>query len=418
MSKTPMRILILTQYYPPETGAAQNRLHDLALRFHKQGVQVSVVTAMPNYPAMKVHPEYRRKCFARESPDGFPVYRSWIFISKSRSVFLRLLNYFSFVFTSMMSGLFMAGRQDYILCESPPLFLGISAWVLKAFKRAKLIFNVSDLWPESAERLGLVRSRFLLGISYKLEAFLYRRSFLVTGQTMGIVNNIKRRFPQADVFWFRNGIDPGAFHPEMEKTGWRKRLGLSESDFVLLYAGILGHAQGIEILLEAAGRLMGYRDIHFVILGSGPLKRDLVELKEKMGLQNVCFPEPVSKKEIPAVLRECDASVVPLKKLDLFRGAIPSKIFEVLAMEKPVILGVEGEAEKLFIREGQAGLYYEPGNADALKDKILELYSNPSLLRSLGKNGRTYVERYFDRQKIADELLGHIMSKASEKPLI
>jgi len=146
-----LKILILTQYFPPEVGAPQNRLYELAVRLKNKGAKITILTAMPNYPQMHIYDGYRGRCFKFENLDGIKIYRSWIYVSKKRSLFPRLLNYFSFVFSSFFTGWFRMHRFDFLLCESPPLFLGISAYLLKKLKHAKLIFNVSDLWPESAE---------------------------------------------------------------------------------------------------------------------------------------------------------------------------------------------------------------------------------------------------------------------------
>ncbi|NLF43322.1 MAG: glycosyltransferase family 4 protein, partial [Bacteroidales bacterium] len=180
-----MKLAILTQYFPPETGAPQNRLYELAQRLLKEGIEITVLTAMPNYPQMKVFNEYIGKKYVYEDMEGIKVHRTGIYVSQSRSVVSRLLNYFSFVWTSYWTGRRKLDTYDFLLVESPPLFLGISGWLLSKKCKAKMIFNVSDLWPESAEKLNIINNRFFLWIAYKLEAFLYKKSTLVTGQTQG-----------------------------------------------------------------------------------------------------------------------------------------------------------------------------------------------------------------------------------------
>lgn len=206
-------ITILTQYYLPEVGAPQNRLSELAIRLKKNGADIHVITAMPNYPHMRVAEGYRGKWRVSEEIEGIKVTRCWIFVPQSKSIFARLLNYFSFVFSSFWIGLVRMKRSDYLICESPPLFLGITAFLLTRLKRTKMIFNVSDLWPESAEKLGLVKNRFFLWISGKLEMFLYRRSKIITGQTQGIVKNISSRLPHKTVYWLPNGVDVSLYDP-------------------------------------------------------------------------------------------------------------------------------------------------------------------------------------------------------------
>ena len=405
-----MKLLILTQYYPPETGAAQNRLHELAKRLSKKGIDVNVLAAMPNYPQMRIFEGYRKKSHVKESIDDITVMRSWIYVKNSKSIFHRLINYFSFVISSFFTGWFRLGKYDYVLCESPPLFLGISAYLLSRLKRAKLIFNVSDLWPESAEKLGLIKSKFLLGMSTRLEECLYKRSALIVGQTQGIVSNISGRFPQKHVYWLPNGAELKYYDPNSYDKGWREQNGFRNDDFLVFYGGIFGHAQGLEVIINAADHLRDHRKIKFVIMGNGPLKDEITRMKKEKNLHNVSLFDTVPKSKMPNVLLEIDVSVVPLKKLELFKGAIPSKIFESLAMMKPILLGVEGEAKELFIDEGECGLAYEPENDAELAEKVLLLANEPDSLKVLGQNARNYVEQKFDRVKIADTFYNELVS--------
>lgn len=395
-----MRITILTQYYPPEVGAPQNRLSELAVRLKKSGVDIHVITAMPNYPHMKIAEGYQWKWRVSEEIEGIKVTRCWIFVPKSKSIFPRLLNYFSFVFSSFWIGLFRMRRSDYLLCESPPLFLGITAFLLSRIKRTKMIFNVSDLWPESAEKLGLVKSRLMLRISTRLEEFLYRKSSLITGQTQGIVKNISERFPKKKVHWLPNGVDISLYDPSKVVAADRSSFGFTSEEKLFCYAGIIGHAQGLDIILDAANSLRDVADIRFILLGEGPEKPRLKARALELQLHNIVFIDAIPKTEMPAFVKMTDAAVIPLRKLDLFKGAIPSKVFESLAMEKPILLGVEGEAKELFIDEGKCGLFFEPENHAALAQAVRTLVASDALIRELGANGRTYVSQKFERGTI------------------
>lgn len=398
-----MKLLILTQYFPPEVGAPQNRLYELAVRLQQKGMEVSVLTAMPNYPQMKVYEGYTGKFYMEESMGALHIHRSWIYTTTDKGIFKRLLNYFSFVFSSFFAGCFKLGKFDYILCESPPLFLGMTAFALKKLKGGKLLFNVSDLWPESAERLGLVTNPLFLKAATRLEEFLYRQSNLISGQTQGIVKNISGRFPTKKVYWLPNGVDLNFYKADAVQSNWRLQYGFTEQDFIVLYAGIIGHAQGLEVIIKAAAQLKEQARIKFVLVGSGPEKEKLQQLKNDLNVTNVFFLDAVGKKEMPAIIAASNCSVVPLKRLDLFKGAIPSKLFENLAMKKPILLGVEGEAKDLFITEGNAGLAFVPEDATDLAEKTLHLFNNSSLVKELGENGYNYVEKKFTRDKIATE---------------
>lgn len=409
-----MKLLILTQYFPPEVGAPQNRLFELAVRLKKLGVDVSVLTAMPNYPQMKIYAGYEGKEYAYEEIEGIPVHRASIYLPKSKSIVQRLFNYFSFVYSSARVGKNKIGKVDVILCESPPLFLGYSALYLKRKKKAKLIFNVSDLWPESAEKLGVVTNQQMLKLAYNLEAKLYRKSVLVTGQTQGICKSINQRFPNVKTFWLPNGVDVSYYDPGAITSDWRKIHGFAESDVLFLYAGIIGLAQGLEIILQAAAKVKDNPDIKFILLGSGPEKEKLQTMKQEQQLANVYFFDAVSKTQMPQIVMASDVSVIPLRKLDLFLGAIPSKIFENLAMEKPVILAVDGEARELFVNQGHCALYSEPENTDELVKNVLLLANDPDLRKQLGKKGRAYVEQNFNRDTIAQKFYNTLMNDVAK----
>jgi glycosyltransferase involved in cell wall biosynthesis len=400
-----MKLLILTQYYPPEIGAPQNRLHELAVRLKASGIEVEVLTAMPNYPKMEIFEEYRNGKIREEEIEGIKVYRAGIYVSNSKGIIARLLNYFSFVFTSWRRGTKL-GHYDFLMVESPPLFLGYSAMRLSRKLKAKLIFNVSDLWPESAEKLGIVTNKYLLGLAYRLERKCYEKSFLITGQTMGIVEDIKRRFPHKKVYWLPNGVDVEFYNPaKYPGIGFRERNGYDSDDIIFFYGGILGHAQGLATVIEAANLIKDNERIQIILQGAGPEKENLLQLNKELGLTNVAFLPPVPKEQMPHILKEVDVALVPLRKLELFTGAIPSKIFEALSMEKALLLGVEGEAKLHFIDRGDAGLSFVPENAADLSQKMLELARNSSLIKSKGANGRQYVSEHFNRNKIAADFL-------------
>lgn len=396
-----MRILILTQYYPPETGAPQNRLSGLARELSILGHEVLVLTAMPNYPAMEIPPAYKGKKYLQDQVEDITVHRCWIYVSKRRSIMARLLNYFSFTLSSMWYYRRISGSFDAVICESPPLFLGISGWWIAKRKKAKLIFNVSDLWPESAEKLGVIKNVFALKMATKLEEFLYRNSFMITGQTQGIVKNISKRFPGKPVHWLPNGVDDTVFEATEDKD-WRAQNGFSDDDVLVLYAGIIGIAQGLDVLLDAAKMLPAESKTRILLMGEGPEKDRLISRKQKENIDHIFFLPLVSRTRIPSIIKTMDAAAIPLRKMDLFLGAIPSKIFENLALGKPVILAVDGEARELFIEQGKCGLYVPPEDAHRMAEALVRLERAPALRNELGKNGIDYVKQHFLRKKITE----------------
>ncbi len=398
-----MRILFLTQYYPPETGAPQARLSDLARRLKAWGHTPTVLTALPNYPRGEVFDGYRGRLLMEEEIDGIRVVRSWIYVTKNTGFFPRLLNYFSFMLSSLIPGIGKVGRHDVVVVESPPLFVGLSGVLVSRLRRAKLVFNVSDLWLDSAVVMRVVRNKVLIKLSTWLEDFIYRQSHAITGQTQGIVQSIRSRFPRKRVVLITNGVDAEVFVPASRFVGGRERirreLGLNRQ-FVVGYAGLYGLAMGLESVIEAARIVSGHREIVFAFFGDGPEKTKVVDLAHQLGLSNIRFYPTQPRARMPEIIASFDVALVPLKRIGLFKGAIPSKMFEPMGAAVPVIVSVDGEARAL-VEWAQAGIYVEPENSQAMAEAILRLCSDSEYRERLGQNGRRYAMEHFDRKEIA-----------------
>lgn len=391
-----MHIVLHSQYYPPETGAPQARLSALARGLIRRGHRVTVLTAMPNYPQGRIYSGYGG-WMKIEDVDGARVIRSWIFPAQGKSISARLLNYFSLVFSSFWIGLFNLKSPDVILTESPPLFLGMTGYLLSKFKRARWIFNVSDLWPESAVRLGMAREGLALNVSRWLEAFFYRNASLVTGQSREILANVCARFPSTRVYHLSNGADTGRFRPDAGAGRLREELGRG---VLGIYAGLHGLAQGLDQVLRAARQLANVDGLKIALFGDGPLKRELVEQAQHFGLQNIFFFDSRPHSEMPALLADADFCVVSLG-LSL-PGAVPSKLYEAMACGRPVLLIAEGEAADI-VRAHDCGLVTAPGDIDALAESMRALATDSALRQRLGQNGRAAALKYFDHTRIVDE---------------
>jgi len=249
-----LHLVIHTQYYPPEIGAPQSRLSELATRATQQGHQVTVLTAMPNYPKGKIYHGYGG-FFRREQIDGVQVIRTCIYPTQKTDFIRRLTNYFSFVFSSAIFGSFSIRKVDYLLTESPPLFLGLAGFILSRINRSHWIFNVSDLWPITAVRLGVIeKDGFAYKLSAWLEAFCYQQAWLVSGQSKSIIDDISQRFPQCKTFHLSNGVDTTKFGTRYEMGSIRNHIELKD-EFTIIYAGLHGIAQGLDQIIEAAARL-------------------------------------------------------------------------------------------------------------------------------------------------------------------
>jgi glycosyltransferase involved in cell wall biosynthesis len=401
-----VRVTLLTQYYPPELGAPQARISALASAFARRGHAVTVLTAMPSYPQGRIYPGYR-SLLRREDDHGVRVIRTPIFPTQNADFIRRLTNYFSFVFSSAALGGLLLEPCDFVMVESPPLFLGLAGVWLSWLKGASMIFNVSDLWPESAVRLGVLQTDSLAyRLSAWLEAFCYRHACLVTGQTREIVADIAARFPGCRTYHLSNGVDNRVFHPDRRTEMARAMLGARGPETcIALYAGLHGLAQGLEQVLDAAEGLSEDGRLQIVLLGDGPLKGKLTRRARERGLTNVRFLDPLPSDHVPALLAAADIVMVPLATH--IPGATPSKLYEAMASARPVALVADGEPAAL-IREQHAGLVVPPGDVPGLVQALRALQNDPNLRRELGANGRRAVEAQFDRVAIGDRFVEYL----------
>jgi len=397
-----MNLVLLTQYYPPEIGAPQTRLSELAAHFVQRGHSVTVLTAMPNYPTGKISPGYGG-VWQREQRDGVNVIRTFIYPTQKADFLRRLTNYFSFVLSSGLLGSVLLGRADFLLVESPPLFLGASAWWLSRLRGARLIFNVSDLWPASAVNLGVVSPD---GAAYRaacwLEAACYRAAWLVTGQSKEIVADISARFPNCPTYHLSNAVDTEAFRPDRGSELMRAKLGGTDR-CLAVYAGLHGLAQGLDQLLDAAAAVGP--ELEVALIGDGPEKPRLVADARRRALTNVRFHDPVPRSDMPATIATADMVLVPLRTH--IPGAVPSKLYEAMASGRPVVLVAEGEAGAI-VRKWNAGVVVSPGDIAGLT-RALQLLSGDAALRTeLGANGRRAIEAEFDRSAIGERFVRYL----------
>jgi len=400
-----MRILFLTQYYPPETGAAQNRLSDLARRLTKAGHLVMVLTALPSYPKGEIYPGYRGRFIVNEDDSGVHVVRTWVYATKKKSFVARILNYLSFAVLSVVVGWRVVQNMDIVMVESPPLFLGFSGYLLSRLKHARFILNVSDLWPESAVVLGVLKNEYLIKSATRAEEWLYRHASMVIGQTKGIVRSIRNRCA-TPTHLLTNGVAPEFLDQvacaRKAREQLRQKFNFGEK-FIVAYTGVHGLAQGLDTLLRSAELLTEQKAIRFCFFGDGPDKPQLQSVALQRGIENVTFYPPLPAEQMVELLAAVDVSVVPLKRNDLFKGALPSKLFEALGAGVPVIAALDGEAKEL-IAQSESGLLVEPENPEDMSQKILRLLRDPKLCTRLGENGRAYVRVHYNREEIAKRL--------------
>lgn len=400
-----MKFAILTQYYPPEIGAPQARLSSLARQFVRRGHDVTVLTAMPSYPQGMVYPGYRG-LVKRHVLDGVRIVRSILYPTQRTDVARRLANYVSFAASASVIGAACLGRQDYLLVESPPPFLGLTGVWLSRLTGARMIFNVSDLWPESAVSLGVLRSGSLTHrMSEWLEGFCYRHAWLVTGQSREIIVDIAARFPACRTLHLSNGVEADRFGRDRATSRTRQALGADRNSCVALYAGLHGIAQGLDVLVEAAQLLPRESNVDVVLMGDGPTKAALRKTVSVRGLENVRLLDPQPHANMPEFLAAADVIIVPLSRY--IRGAVPSKLYEAMATGRPVVLVADGEAAHI-VRTHQAGIVVRPGNPRAIAEALSTLARNPEQRHLLGANARRAAVEHFDRTEIAGSFIQYL----------
>ncbi|WP_163099324.1 glycosyltransferase family 4 protein [Peribacillus alkalitolerans] len=404
-----MRITFLSENFPPETGAPQIRLYEVSRELIKRGYQVEVMTAFPHHPNGVIPPVYRGKFYQFEEYDGIPVHRSWIYPSPKGSFWKRLFSYFSFTLSAFYS-VIKAKDTDVIICTSPPLFLGITGYFASKMKKAKFVFNVADIWPESAVELGLVTNKKFIKMAEILEQWLYKKSWKIATATEGIRDYMFRQGKnKEDVFLLPNGVNTETFSPQEPNQEWIDRLGF-EGKKVFTFAGRIGYAQGLDSVLQAAKILQDENvdDAKFLIIGEGPEKEKLIELKEQLGLKNLIFHDAVPVSEMPTIFSFTDFSIVSLRNIELFKGARPSKIFPALASGVPVVYCGEGESAAL-ISDHDCGIIAKPENPESIAEAFKNcLQLSHEEYHSLSASGRDWVEKEYSWKFIVDDLLLNI----------
>lgn len=396
-----MRIVIVTHYFPPETGAPQARLSGLAATWAADGDDVTVLTGMPNHPTGVLPPEYRRAIRRRERRDGYRVIRTWLYATPNEGVARKTLGHLSFMASSVLLGSRACGPADIVLVSSPTFFSIGAAWLLARLKRARLVVEVRDLWPAIFTELGVLTSRGMIRLLERLELAAYAAADQVVVVSDGFRDDLIRRgVPPAKVHTIRNGVDLVRYAPGAGDPAVRRWLGAGPDEVLVLYAGTHGISQGLATVADAAAAVTG-QPIRFAFVGEGADKRRLRHRVAQLGLRNAALLPGVPSAEMPALLTTADICLVPLRDVPLFATFIPSKLFEYLAAGRAVIGSVTGEAARI-LRDAGA-LVVPPEDSAALAAAISALAADPSRRAAMGVAGRQHVERCYDRTALARE---------------
>lgn len=398
-----MRVLFISHYYPPEIGAASNRIGYFARYLAKNDHEVSVLTNSPSYPENKIYEGYENR-FTIKIENGVTIYRTKIFLSAKKSFTSRLAHYLSFVISSFVARRKIP-RPDIIFASSPPLFTGIIGVIFKKLWKIKLIIDIRDIWPESVESVGAVRNKSLLKQGERLAKWIYKNADHITATSPGIEKKILQALQAKEphITVLPNGAELDIFRPDIKGGHIRKIWNLGDK-FVALYTGNLGLAQAPEVILKAAEILKNDQNILFLIVGSGVFLKKLQEESQKKNLTNIIFTGPRPRVEMPQFVAASDVCIIPYKASDTFRNTFPSKMFDYMAGGKPIIINLKGEASNL-IEKAECGACIAEESALALAGKIAEFQKNPKESSDLGQNGRKFVENAYTREKISEELL-------------
>jgi colanic acid biosynthesis glycosyl transferase WcaI len=404
-----VKILYVSQYFPPEMGAPAARAAELSRHWARMGHDVTVLTGFPNHPTGVVPEEWRSRLHrlrCTESVDGVRVVRTWLWPLPNRKAHERIRNYASFCVSAAVSGLDLQ-KPDVIIATSPQLLVALSGWWLAWWKRVPFVFEVRDLWPESLAAVGAGSETTLLHRTLRAIArFLYRRADRVVVVSPAFKDHLIRHYgvPAAKIVVVENGVETDLFRLDPAAKEVRKQLKV-EDRFLICYIGTLGNAHGLETLVAAAEELQtALPNAMFLLIGEGAEKETIVELAASRGLTNIQFLSQQPRERIPAYVSAADLCLVMLKKTELFKMVIPTKLLEYMACERPVVVAVDGQARQI-VEEAGAGIYTEPENSKALVKAVLDLEEDPARRQQMGSSGRQYIVNKFSREKTARDYI-------------
>lgn len=396
-----MHVLFISNYFPPEVNAPATRIYEHARHWVKEGGSVEVMTSVPNYPEGVLYEGYQNR-FSQETVEDIPVTRVPMYIAENKGTVKRTLSYISFMLSAILYSGRIQKRPDLVVATSPQLFGAIAGYVISRLRKVPFILEIRDLWPESIPAVGAIQSQGILQIFEKIVQFLYRKAEQIVVVTDAFKDDlIEKGIDPQKITVLKNGANLDFFSQSLEQQQLERlrKTHQLEDKFVVSYIGTLGMAHRADILLEAAQQCSD-DEVVFVVIGTGSEREAIAQKQAQLQLPNFRLIEKQPKKWIPYFLQLTDVSVVHLKNTPAFQKVIPSKMFESMVMQKPVVLGVQGEARKI-LQAAQGGIAIEPENVAALVAAVLQLKQNKALYQKMAKSGYEHVCRNYDRKKIA-----------------
>ena len=404
-----MKILFLTDNFYPEVNAPASRTYEHAREWVKAGHEVTVITCVPNFPKGKVFDGYKNKLWQKEAIDGIEVIRVWSYIAANKGFVRRTLDFISFSVTSFLAGLFV--KADVIVATSPQFFTALSGRTLSFWKRVPWIMEVRDLWPESIKTVGAMKDNLFIRYFEWEEMRCYRSAKTIVVVTDSFKRTLTARgIDEAKIKVVKNGVDKEMFKPVPKDEALIGELGL-EGKKIIGYIGTHGMAHKLDFILDCARNMQGRNDFHFLFIGAGAEREALLAKKEREGISNVTMLDSVPKDQVVRYISILDLSLINLRKSELFKTVIPSKMFENAGMQIPIIMGVQGEAQEM-LEEYGAGLCFEPENEEDFNAKLQQLLSDPDLYERC-RTGGAEMSRDYDRKALADKMLEGMMDTVS-----
>jgi len=406
-----VHILLIHQAFAALDEPGGTRHHELARHLAQRGHRVTIIGSPVSYLTGKTRG--KRLQWVERQSDGpqITILRAYTYPALHRSFLHRIFSFLSFMVSSFLLGLGVRS-VDLIWGTSPPIFQGVTAWLLARLKRVPFLFEVRDLWPAFAVAVGVLRQPLLIRLSEWLERFLYKGAKVVLVNSPGYIQHVHQRGAQR-VELVPNGAEIVMFNPQDDGLNFRQQHGL-EGRFIAMYAGAHGMSNDLGVVLLAAQQLLHQPQIAFVLLGDGKEKPNLIFQAQQLGLTNVHFLPPVSKTEIPAALAAANACLAILKPIELYKTTYPNKVFDYLAAGRPVILAIDGVIRQV-VEDADAGILVPPGDAAGMANAIRQLWEHPETGQQMGLRARQYVEIHFDRAKLADRLVA-LMVEVVAKP--
>ena len=402
-----MKILFLTDNFYPETNAPAKRTLEHCKEWSNLGHSITIITGAPNFPKGKVFKGYKNKLYQSEIVDRILVKRVWTYIAPNKGFFLRILDYISFMLSSFFCGLFTK-KHDVIIATSPQFFTLISGYLISLFKRVPLVLEIRDLWPESIVAVGAMKkSSWIIKILYRIAIFLYKKSTIIICVTQSFKDDlIKKGVDKNKIFVVENGFDLNKnLTPNKSIQDIENEYNIKKDEFIVSFTGTVGMAHGLEIIINSA-KTIG-RKIKFVIIGDGAKRSQLIELNKKEQLNNIKFIENLSWQEIVNINQIIDIHLVHLINNPEFKKVIPSKIFESMALKKPIIMGVLGESREIVNKAG-CGLNITPEDVNDLNTTIKHVINNPQMIDKMGTNGYNFLSQEYSRKKLANKMIEYI----------